>query len=334
MAPPLPAASQPSNTRMVETPRLIGPALQHIEACLLLRQLLVEFVVAELLSEIEVVEHVELALDSPDGGHRAVRAPSCAAAAARPPLTCRLRAVRGRGGSRREARVATAIVRYRSSSPSTMCQGAASVLVRRMARSAALTNLSNISQCFHCVLRDPPPLQRVLLERLQPLLLRLLAQVHPELHDDRAVVGQRPLEGGNLVEQRVELRRASCAGHAVENRRGIPGAQEHREAAARGQVAPVAPQPRPLALLTRRVGVAACDDPARVHPLVEQVGRLALARRIDAGEQDDDRERRGLAELLLHGEQFRPQLRDLRLVVALRELSPDFGGFKHGVPVY
>ena len=55
-------------------------------------------------------------------------------------------------------------------------------------------------------LRDPPSLQGIVLERPEPLLLRPLAQVHPELHDDRAIVGQRPLEGGNLIEQRVELR--------------------------------------------------------------------------------------------------------------------------------
>ncbi len=43
---------------------LPGPSLERVEACLLLRQLLFEVVVAQLLAEIEVVEHVELPLDA------------------------------------------------------------------------------------------------------------------------------------------------------------------------------------------------------------------------------------------------------------------------------
>ena len=158
--------------------------------------------------------------------------------------------------------------------------------------------------------------------------------MHPELDDDRAIVGQRSLEGGNLVEQRVEFRRAGAPCDAIENRRGIPGAEKDGDAPARGQVAPVPPQPRTLTLIARRVGIAPGEDPAGIHPLVEQVGRLALARCVDASEQDDHRERRGLEQLLLRGEQLRAQLRNLCFVIALRELSTDFGGFKHGVPVY
>ena len=57
----------------------------------------------------------------------------------------------------------------------------------------------------------------------------------------------------------------------------------------RRQVAPEAPVVRPLALLVRRLPEGARHDPARIHPLVEQVDALALAGAVDAAEQDDDR---------------------------------------------
>jgi len=83
---------------------------------------------------------------------------------------------------------------------------------------------------------------------LQPLPLSLFAQVHPELDDDRAIVGERALEGGHLVEQRVEFRLVGPSRHAIENRRGVPCAEKDRHAPARGQIAPVPPQARTLTL--------------------------------------------------------------------------------------
>ncbi len=38
-------------------------------------------------------------------------------------------------------------------------------------------------------LRDPRPLQRIRLQALQPVALRVTAQVHPELNDECVVVG-------------------------------------------------------------------------------------------------------------------------------------------------
>ena len=55
------------------------------------------------------------------------------------------------------------------------------------------------------ILADAPSPERILLEGLEPLLLRRLPEVHPELEDHRAIVGERALEGGDLVQQRVEL---------------------------------------------------------------------------------------------------------------------------------
>ena len=52
---------------------------------------------------------------------------------------------------------------------------------------------------------------------------------------------------------------------------------------------------RPLAFLVRRLGECAGEDVARIHPFVEQVDGLALARAVDAGDQDQY----GKATLLL-----------------------------------
>ena len=68
----------------------------------------------------------------------------------------------------------------------------------------------------------------------------------------------------------------------------------------------------------------------RIHPLVEQARRLALARGVDARKQDDDRER-GPQELLLDVQQFRPQHRNLRLVLFLLDFSSDLGRLEHPV---
>jgi hypothetical protein len=66
-------------------------------------------------------------------------------------------------------------------------------------------------------LRHAPPGQRVLLERSQALFLRALPEVHPELQDQRAVVGQVALERCNTGELPVELRRADAAIDAIEH---------------------------------------------------------------------------------------------------------------------
>ena len=72
------------------------------------------------------------------------------------------------------------------------------------------------------VLADAPPAQRILLERLESLLLRGLAEVHPELQDHRAIIGERALERGDLVQQRVEFRVVDPARDAMADRRRIP----------------------------------------------------------------------------------------------------------------
>ncbi len=71
----------------------------------------------------------------------------------------------------------------------------------------------------------------------------------------------------------------------------------------------------------------------RIHPLVEEARRLALACGIDAGKQHDDRERR-LQELLLRVEQLGAEHGNLCLVFFLLELSSDFSRLEHAAAWY
>ena len=144
--------------------------------------------------------------------------------------------------------------------------------------------------------RDAPARERIAVQLLEPLLLRPLVEVHPELQDQRAVVGERPLELDDLVEARAELGAAQPPLDAIDERPGVPGAQEEADPPLRRQVAPEAPVLRPLALLVRRRAVCPRHQPARIHPFVEQVDDLALARAVHSAEEHDHRRPAGLAQ--------------------------------------
>ena len=129
---------------------------------------------------------------------------------------------------------------------------------------------------------------RMFLQRLQALLLRLSVEVHPELEDQRTVVGERALERRDAREPPVERARPDAPVGAVQQRRGIPGAEEEAEPPPRRQVAPIAPELGPLPFFLSEPVVGVGDDAARVEPFREQVDRLSLAGAVDAGEQHDD----------------------------------------------
>ena len=116
------------------------------------------------------------------------------------------------------------------------------------------------------LLRDAPASQRIFLESFQPGLLRALVEMHPKLQDERAVVGEAALEVDDLVEPRTELGPVDPPANSVDQRTGVPRAQEEPDAALRRQVAPEAPVLRTLAALlpmvSRTHGSAASADPS------------------------------------------------------------------------
>ena len=176
-----------------------------------------------------------------------------------------------------------------------------------------------------------PPGQLILLERPQPFLLFALPEVHPELEDEGAAVGQVALERGNSRQLPIELRDADSAVDAIEDGTRIPRAGEQPDATAWRQVAPVPPVLRPLALLVGGLMVGARHDPARVHPGVQEVDGLARTRAVDAGEDDNQRELRR-RQLSLDFEQLRAKDRNLLLERILLDRAPEFGSFEHASP--
>ena len=82
--------------------------------------------------------------------------------------------------------------------------------VRSRARPLRRTR-SYIRQCFHCRLVTRHRVSGFRLELLQPLLLLAPAEVHPELQDQRAIVGQRLLERGDLGEAPSNSRAVDAA---------------------------------------------------------------------------------------------------------------------------
>ncbi len=173
-------------------------------------------------------------------------------------------------------------------------------------------------------------LQRILLEVGEALLLRGLAEVHPELEDQRAVGGERLLELDDAVQALVEFGLRQPAVDAVEHGPRVPAAQKQADAPARRERPPEAPVLGPLELLVGRLAERLRDDPPRVHPRVQQVDGLALAGAVHAREHDDDGERRRRAQLALHLEQLAEEHRLTRLELFLRYRAPEFCRFEHG----
>ena len=165
---------------------------------------------------------------------------------------------------------------------------------------------------------DPPARQGVTFQRLEPRPLRVALEVHHELQDQRAVVGEQLLEARDSLQLAPELRGRGHAMSTPVDRRGVPRVHEDANLALRRQVAPEAPVFRTLALLVGGLPIGVRVQPARVHPLVQQVDGLALAGAVDAGKQHDDG-KGGLSKPLLDGQQLFAQQQGLRLVGLLAQ---------------
>jgi hypothetical protein len=153
---------------------------------------------------------------------------------------------------------------------------------------------------------DPPVLQRIGRQRLQALPLASLVEMHPEFKDQRAIIGQQPLEDRIVVEATVEIGLIGAAIDAIEQRARIPARQKQADLSMLWQIPPKAPQGRPFTLLLRRLVISVGDDPMRIEPFIEQIDGFRFAGAIDPGEQDQHR-KLGLAQSLLQSEQVQTQ---------------------------
>ena len=133
------------------------------------------------------------------------------------------------------------------------------------------------------------------------------------------------------VERLVELGAVDPAEDAVEDRLGVPGAEEDRHPASRRQLPPEPPHRRPSPLLVGGLAHGVGLDAPGVEPLQQQVDRLRLARPADPGDDHDDREVGG-GQLPLGLQQGRADLGRLALVGGLVDLVAQLGGLKHDAP--
>jgi hypothetical protein len=81
----------------------------------------------------------------------------------------------------------------------------------------------------------------------------LLGKIKPEPEDERALVGAHALEAVDLIDRAHQVLRLARLEHAIDDRRGVPGAEQDADASLRGQDAPVVTHRRALALLVGRV---------------------------------------------------------------------------------
>ena len=111
----------------------------------------------------------------------------------------------------------------------------------------------------------------------------------------------------------------------------MPRAEEHADLALGRQRAPVAPDAGPFAFLVRRLGKCAGDfNVARIHPFVEQVDGLALARRPRRRRSGSGRGKFAvLLEVVLRVEQRLAQLCFLGRVGGLADAVIEICGFEH-----
>ena len=222
----------------------------------------------------------------------------------------------------------TARSRQRSSAASTIVQGVSAASVVRMRALGDLHEGVVVAEVLPVEARDLETGLGVLLELLQPLPLRVLREVEPALHEERAVPRELLLEEGDAREVGLEARVADLPGRPLQDRLGVPGAEEDPDPPARGEGPPEAPRRGAVALL---VGPRAEDvrlDAARVEPLEEAVDGVPLAGAVGAGDDDDHGDLR-LQERELRGEEACADRRELRRVLFLRELPSQLGRLEH-----
>ena len=267
IAPPLPAASQPSNTRIVEirpwpAPCAAGDSAGPGTSRASRREGLLR----------ERLRHVEAVQD-----RRQARRPL---ATARGGSRARLRRADGAGGRSELAFAGPAPLRSASAFRMRVADGRrdrqaaiglvdalddrprrrSDVLVRCSARSAAATKRSYMRQCCHCSFVTR---QRVS-GSFSSFRRRFFCAFFP-----RCIQNFRMTAPSSVSVRSKPAMRSSCwsksgraaaAIYAIEHRPGIPRAQEQADAALPRQVPPVAPVLRPLALFVRRLAVRARDE--------------------------------------------------------------------------
>jgi hypothetical protein len=118
------------------------------------------------------------------------------------------------------------------------------------------------------------------LPRLEPLELLFQRQVQPELDDDHALVGQRPLEVDDLPVGAPPLLLGGELLHPLDQDPAVPGPVEHRHATPAGQHRPEPPQEVMAFLVVGRRGELGHPDVPRVERRDQPFDCATLAGRV------------------------------------------------------
>ncbi|MDT4827471.1 hypothetical protein FQZ97_608190 [compost metagenome] len=152
-----------------------------------------------------------------------------------------------------------------------------------------------------------PAAPRVLLQALEAFLELLLGEVEPEFEEQGALLAKHPLEALHRGYRLLQLGVLDITLDPGVEHLAVPVAEEDADLSLRRQPAPETPLRRPRQLLVRGAQEAFDIDQPRVHPLVEQLDRLALAGTLDAVDQDEHREARLLLQFELRLQQVLAQ---------------------------
>ena len=154
--------------------------------------------------------------------------------------------------------------------------------------------------------------------------------MEPELEDQRTVIGEHPLEAVDLLDRAQQILGLGVPEHLVDDRIRVPGPEQDPDLAFGRQRAPIAPHRRSFGFLVRRIVEGVRVDVARIHPFVEEVDRLALARAAYARNEQDHWKLAELGKPELGVQQIDPQLRLDALVLPLGQLVSQLRRLEHG----
>src|SRR6185437_5309691 len=146
--------------------------------------------------------------------------------------------------------------------------------------------------------------------------------------DENALVGQHPFQPHARINAFLIV-----IGLQTPQPDALPGTEENADFALGRQRAPITPHGRPFAFLLGRLAEGVRVNVSRVHPLVEQLNRLALAGGVHALDLDKDGEALLLHQLQLGVQQRLAQTGLLRLVDILGNAVIQFRRFKHELSV-
>jgi len=167
--------------------------------------------------------------------------------------------------------------------------------------------------------------QRIVLQRIESGVHPVLGQVQPELEDQRAFVAQHPLQTLRPCDGEFELGAVDTAMHPVLEHLAVPVAEEDPGMPLRRQPPPETPGQRTGQFFVARHIEAVDPNQPRVHPFVQQLDGLALARPLDAVDQDEHRKTRLRLEPILRLQQRLSQLWHRGVIGFLVDGVTDFG---------